>query len=351
MALIEKPDYTKIWASGGSVVEPSDTKKQTGWTAEVPPYQWENWIQNRQDQYLAHVNQRGVPEWDGNTEYEAGGLSYVQGSDGKVYKSVAASGPSSVVSNPTTDVTDTYWTVAFLTQTDGDSRYTQRANNLSDVTNVTTARTNLDVYSKVETDTRNLNSVRIDIASASNINLSTAAPNTRHINITGTTSINGFTAVAGVTYFVRFDGVLTLTNSASLVTQTGANIKTASGDTCIIRATAANVVEVMVYVDATVQSLAASGHRKFKDGLIIQWTPWSIAVVGSSPVSATVTLPIAFPNAHFITTGNKRDSSGDTASVFEYVGQAINSTSYGVTIVPNTTVNTTVSGFAISIGY
>ena len=113
MTLITKPDFTYVWASGGAVVAPNDSKKQLGWVAEAPPFQYDNWLQNRQDQMLAHINQRGIPAWDGLTNYEAGGLSYVQGSDGKVYKSVAASGPSSVVSNPTTDVTDTYWTVAF----------------------------------------------------------------------------------------------------------------------------------------------------------------------------------------------------------------------------------------------
>ena len=113
MALITKPDMEFIWASGGAIVEPSDVKKQTGWTPEVPPHQWENWIQNRQDKYLAHINQRGIPEWDGNAEYEAAGLSYVQGSNGVVYKSVAASGPATTTQDPTTDVTDTYWVVAF----------------------------------------------------------------------------------------------------------------------------------------------------------------------------------------------------------------------------------------------
>ncbi len=149
MALITKPDFTYVWASGGAVVAPNDSKKQLGWVAEAPPFQYDNWLQNRQDQMLAHINQRGIPAWDALTNYEAGSLSYVQGSDGKIYKSVAASGPSSVVSNPTTDGTDTYWTVAFadvgafLTQAAGDVRYTQRSNNLSDLTNVATARTNL----------------------------------------------------------------------------------------------------------------------------------------------------------------------------------------------------------------
>lgn len=90
-----------------------------------------------------------------------------------------------------------------------------------------------------------LNTLRLDVASSSTINLSIAAPNTRHINITGTTTINGFTVAAGQCYFVRFNAALTITNSASLVTNRGANIAAAAGDTCIIRATAANTVEIL----------------------------------------------------------------------------------------------------------
>lgn len=96
-----------------------------------------------------------------------------------------------------------------------------------------------------------LDTTRIDVASASTINLTTSAPNTRHINITGTTTITGFTVAAGKTYFVRFDNSLTITNGASLVTQLGRNIVTVAGDTCIIRATAANTVEILDYVPVT----------------------------------------------------------------------------------------------------
>lgn len=155
MTLITKPDFTYVWASGGAVVAPNDAKKQLGWVAEAPPFQYDNWLQNRQDQMLAHINQRGIPAWDGLTNYEAGSLSYTQGSDGKIYKSVAASGPTTTVQDPTTDVMDVYWTVAFadvgafLTQAAGDLRYTQRANNLSDLTNASTARTNLGVANAV----------------------------------------------------------------------------------------------------------------------------------------------------------------------------------------------------------
>lgn len=165
-----------------------------------------------------------------------------------------------------------------------------------------------------------LDSVRIDVASAGTVDLTASAPNTRHINVTGTTTITGFTVEAGKTYFVRFAGALTLANGASLVTQTGANIITAAGDTCIIRATAANVVEVMVYVDATVQSLTTNGYRKFKDGMIIQWG-------AASPVDAawsTHTLPITFPNQFLI--GFATDVATPPTATIAYVAVASDST-------------------------
>lgn len=89
--------------------------------------------------------------------------------------------------------------------------------------------------------------VRVDVASASNINLNSLAASTDSIQITGTTAITGFTVEAGRLFFVRFAGALTLTNNANIVTQTGANILTQAGDTCILRATAANTVEVLAY--------------------------------------------------------------------------------------------------------
>lgn len=95
-----------------------------------------------------------------------------------------------------------------------------------------------------------IDTTRIDVASAGTVNLTSSAPNTRHINITGTTTITAFTVAAGLCYFVRFNESLTLTNNASIVTQTGGNIVTQAGDTCVLRATAANTVEVLAYVPA-----------------------------------------------------------------------------------------------------
>lgn len=116
MAEVTKPDYTYLWSSGGAIVAPSNVKIQTGWTAEVPPFQWENWSQNRQDQAIVHILQKGISEWDALSDYyftASGVRSYVQGSDGVVYVAVQ----DSTGQNPTTDATDTYWKVAWIDQT------------------------------------------------------------------------------------------------------------------------------------------------------------------------------------------------------------------------------------------
>lgn len=100
-----------------------------------------------------------------------------------------------------------------------------------------------------------LNTTRIDVASATTVDLTSLAPNTRHINITGETTITAFTVALGLCYFVRFSGIMTLTNNASIVTQSGANITTATGDTCIVRAISRDVVEVLAYTPFKNQAL------------------------------------------------------------------------------------------------
>lgn len=154
---VTKPDFSFQWSSGGAIVAPSNVKIQTGWTAEVPPFQWENWSQNRQDNAILHLFQKGISVWDAASNYYftvSGIRSYVQGSNGVIYVAVQ----SSLNQNPVTDISNVYWKIAFadnstaLTITSGDARYTQRSNNLSDVASIPTSRTNLSVYSKAEID-------------------------------------------------------------------------------------------------------------------------------------------------------------------------------------------------------
>lgn len=87
MAEINLPDMSLVWGSGGDILKPSDSKIQQGWQPEVPARQWFNWLDNRQDEAIAHIAQHGIAVWSAAIEYQAG-KSYVQGSDGIVYKAL-----------------------------------------------------------------------------------------------------------------------------------------------------------------------------------------------------------------------------------------------------------------------
>jgi len=104
MANITKYDMTDIWASSGDVVAPDAAKIAAGWGVEVVPRQWWNWFENRQDQNIAYMLQKGIPEWDAVTEYQIN-KSYVQ-HDGVIYRATA----TSTNSNPTALVS---WVRAF----------------------------------------------------------------------------------------------------------------------------------------------------------------------------------------------------------------------------------------------
>ncbi len=156
MPNITKPaDMSSIWASAGNSVAPSAAKIAQGWVVELPPYQTANFISNKQDTFNAHINQHGVPVWDGVTEYQ-GGLSYTKGSNGIIYKAIA----TSVGLDPTNPSNSSSWVRAFE---DFGSVAVVAANlasldtqyrTLAGLSNVVTARNNLDVFSKTESDTR-----------------------------------------------------------------------------------------------------------------------------------------------------------------------------------------------------
>lgn len=92
---------------------------------------------------------------------------------------------------------------------------------------------------------------RIDVASvAGTVDLTTNAPDTDDIRITGALAITAFTVAIGRVLRVTASGAHTLTNNANIVTNTGANIVCAAGDSYMLRATAANTVEVIGFVAA-----------------------------------------------------------------------------------------------------
>lgn len=58
-----------IWAEGGNFITPTSEKIEEGHVVEKPKAEIVNWIENRQDKMLQYINQRGIAEWDIQTEY------------------------------------------------------------------------------------------------------------------------------------------------------------------------------------------------------------------------------------------------------------------------------------------
>ena len=136
MPLFTKPQFNSVWASTGAKLTPDVAKISQGWVVEIPPYEFDNWIQGRQDQLLAHLNQVGIPMWDQTVEYQAG-KSYTQGTTtGIVYRAVT----TNTNVNPELDIQGN-WTVAF----EATGQALLKANNLSDVPDKALARENLGI--------------------------------------------------------------------------------------------------------------------------------------------------------------------------------------------------------------
>lgn len=105
MVAITKPvNLSLTWASDGDILDPGNTKYAIGWQVEIPPRQWFNFLDNRQDKALAHINQHGIAVWDSGTEYQAN-KSYVTGGNGKIYVAVT----TNTNQDPTTDISETSW--------------------------------------------------------------------------------------------------------------------------------------------------------------------------------------------------------------------------------------------------
>lgn len=103
-----------------------------------------------------------------------------------------------------------------------------------------------------------------DILSAATINLTTATGNL--VDVTGTVAITAVTLPNGAERVVRFTGILTLTNGASLVLPSAANITTAAGDFAIFRGYAAGVVRCVAYTRADGTAVGTDGRYSLASG-------------------------------------------------------------------------------------
>jgi hypothetical protein len=123
-----------------------------------------------------------------------------------------------------------------------DPLYVRISNNLSDLAFKYTAKDNISIHGA-------------DIASAATVNLETATGDL--VDVTGTTTITAITLNEGHERTVRFTGILTLTNGASLVLPSGASITTAAGDFAVFRGYAAGVVRCIGYQKASGAAIVA----------------------------------------------------------------------------------------------
>lgn len=78
---------SNIWASGASDNAATAAQINAGWNSTTPPtYQVENFEQNRQDEFLAHINELGIPYWDNITVYTKGSLAtFLDGTDMRIF--------------------------------------------------------------------------------------------------------------------------------------------------------------------------------------------------------------------------------------------------------------------------
>lgn len=71
MADINRPVFGTVWAASGEKLPPTEVKIQSGWIQEMMPYQYQNYLQNRVDNAVTYLLQKGVPEWVATQEYIA----------------------------------------------------------------------------------------------------------------------------------------------------------------------------------------------------------------------------------------------------------------------------------------
>lgn len=71
MVDITRPEYGTVWASEGEKLAPAQEKIELGWVQEMMPFQWENFLQARQDEAITYLLQKGIPGYSPTQEYIA----------------------------------------------------------------------------------------------------------------------------------------------------------------------------------------------------------------------------------------------------------------------------------------
>jgi hypothetical protein len=107
-------DVTRIWGGGDpnvSTIDPGLEKYAIGWTAEIPSFQFLNFLQYRTDVNFRALAERGVTEWGTDIDYKLNSLTWNE-FDSQVYVSVVA-----VPNQTRPDLNPSQWKPSALTLT------------------------------------------------------------------------------------------------------------------------------------------------------------------------------------------------------------------------------------------
>ena len=97
----------KNWSSQGMSVQPSDFKWSQGWIQEKPEFEFMNFWMKDKDSWMNYSNQKGLPEYDSETEYVKD-KSFIQ-FNGSIYKAIE----DVKAVSPLQDTSGSYWLKIF----------------------------------------------------------------------------------------------------------------------------------------------------------------------------------------------------------------------------------------------
>jgi hypothetical protein len=371
MAKYTKPDLSIQWAQTGTISTPSDGKKQLGWTAEKPAFEYMNWLQNRQDTGIAYAFQMGFPEWDGTTEYQyaAGYASHVQ-YNGLVYKAIQ----TGTNKNPVSETA--YWERAFdaygsaSTVNSALTAHITNYGTLASLSNVTTARSNLSVYSIAESVAafapiagNSAQTFLVGSASSANHAVRKSQFDAKTGQATETTAGIAEVATNAETLAGASDTVVITplklqymidnrgaTTSAKGTVELATNAETITGSDTERAVTPSNIVGL--FGDSGRKTHSTNGYQKLPGGMVMQWGSWSGATTANN--TNNVTFPISFPNACLNVQGTITGITGTGAGYGPYINTStldVASFDFGVVASGGGFVAVATSIYWFAIGY